>query len=123
MRKGLTIAALAAIAAVSMAWAAETLWLHRTDGISLGMNIENADSITVDATRSNILVVGKDGSTTAIPRAEVLRLTHGEAATAVEIAFDGNDATVKNPFAFEGVQVEKQGAAVTVTSTATVPVT
>lgn len=123
MRKGLTIAALAAIAAVSMAWAAETLWLHRTDGISLGMNIENADSITVDATRSNILVVGKDGSTTAIPRAEVSRLTHGEAATAVEIAFDGNDATVKNPFAFEGVQVEKQGAAVTVTSTATVPVT
>lgn len=123
MRKGIFTAALAAIAAVSMAWAAETLWLHRTDGISLGLNIENADSITVDASRSNIVVVGKDGSTTAIPRAEVTRLTPGEAATAVEIVYNGTEATVKNPFAFEGVVVEKQGAAVSVSSVATVPVT
>ena len=123
MRKGIFTAALAAIAAVSMAWAAETLWLHRTDGISLGLNIENADSITVDASRSNIVVVGKDGSATAIPRAEVSRLTHGEAATAVEIVFNGTDATVMNPFAFEGVVVEKQGAAVSVSSTANVTVT
>lgn len=114
MKKGLLFTALTAIAAVSMAWAAETLWLHRADGITMGLPISKADSITVDASRQNVVIVGVDRSTTNIPRADLQRITMGDATNVVDITFAGADVTVVNPRAFEGVTVEKNGADVVV---------
>lgn len=118
MRKTGLFTALAAVAAVSMAWAAETIWIHRIDGIKMGMPITTADSITVDAGRSNVVIVAADGTTTSVPRAEMQRITVGDATDVVEIAFAGSEATVVNPFAFQGVTVEKTGADVTVVADA-----
>lgn len=118
MRKTGLFTALAAVAAVSMAWAAETIWIHRIDGIKMGMPITTADSITVDADRSNVVIVAADGTTTSVPRAEMQRITVGDATDVVEIAFAGSEATVVNPFAFQGVTVEKTGADVTVVADA-----
>ena len=80
----------------------------------MGLPISKADSITVDASRQNVVIVGVDRSTTNIPRADLQRITMGDATNVVDITFAGADVTVVNPRAFEGGTGEKNGADVVV---------
>ncbi|MBQ7042730.1 MAG: carbohydrate-binding domain-containing protein [Muribaculaceae bacterium] len=111
------ILAISALSLVSLAWAAETMWIQRADNIKLGLPLEIADSVSLSQDGSNVIFTATNGVVQTMPNSEVEKVTLGSASSIVEIKYNGIDAEVVNPFAFEGVTVTKIGADVTVTST------
>ncbi len=109
------------LSAISLAWAAETMWIHRTDNITLGLPITIADSVSLNG--NNVVFTATNGETKTMPNTEVSKVTLGEATSVVEVKYNGSDAEIINPFAFEGVTVTKIGADVVVTSTSTSEIT
>lgn len=109
------------LSALSLAWAAEIMWIHRTDNTTLGLSINIADSVSLSG--SNVVFTANNGITKSISNAEIEKVTLGDASSIVEIKYNGNDAEIINPFAFEGVTVEKTGADVVVSSTSTSEIT
>lgn len=114
-RKLIAIAAIAAI--VSAAWAAQRVWVKLADNITLGVSTEVIDSVKYDAAGQNILLVTKNDTTGTLARSSITKLTVGDGTDDVEINFVGDDAEIINPYAFEGVEVTKDGADVVVKST------
>ena len=121
MRKKVITGVALTLSALSLAWAAETMWIHRTDNTTLGLSIANADSVSLNG--SNVVFTATNGVTKSMPNTEVEKVTLGEASSMVEIKYNGSDAEIINPFAFEGVEVTKNGADVVVTSTSTSEIT
>lgn len=118
MRKSI-IAIISALSIVSLAWAAETMWIYRTDNITLGLPIELADSVSLSSDGTNVVFTATNGVTQTLSNSVVEKVTLGAASSIVEVNYDGTDAEIVNPFAFEGVTVTKTGADVVVTSTST----
>ncbi|MBQ9076767.1 MAG: carbohydrate-binding domain-containing protein [Muribaculaceae bacterium] len=118
MKKSAIIVSIAALSTVSLAWAAERMWIQRTDRIALGMPTEIADSVSLTADGSNVVFTTLSESR-EIVKSEISNITFesDNGTLAVEITFDGSDAEIVNPYAFEGVTVVKSGADVVVTST------
>ena len=115
MKKKVTTGVVLALSALSLAWAAETVWIHRTDNTKLGLTIANADSISLNG--NNVVFTAANGERKSMPNSEITKVTLGDLSTIVEVKYNGNDAEIVNPFAFEGVTVTKSGADVVVTST------
>ncbi len=115
MRKKVLTGVALALSALSLAWAAETMWIHRADNITLGLPITIADSVSLNG--SNVVFTATNGVTKSMPNSEVSKVTLGATSTVVEVKYNGTDAEIINPFAFEGVTVTKSGADVVVTST------
>lgn len=111
------ILAISALSLVSLAWAAETMWIQRTDNLKLGLPLEIADSVSLSQDGTNVIFTAKNGVVQTMPNSMVEKVTMGEASTIVEVKYNGTDAEIINPFAFEGVIVTKNGADVVVTST------
>ncbi len=111
------ILAISALSLVSLAWAAETMWIQRTDNMKLGLPLEIADSVSISQDGSNVIFTATNGVVKTMPNSEVEKVTIGTASSIVEINYNGTDAEIVNPFAFEGVTVTKTGADVVVTST------
>lgn len=111
------ILAISALSLVSLAWAAETMWIHRADNMKLGLPLEIADSVSISQDGSNVIFTAKNGVVKTMSNSEVEKVTMGTASSIVEINYNGTDAEIVNPFAFEGVTVTKTGADVVVTST------
>ena len=114
MKKKVLTGVALTLSALSIAWAAETMWIHRVDNIKLGLPIAIADSVSLNGT--NVVFTATNGEIKSMPNTEVEKVTLGDPATIVEIKYNGTDAEIVNPFAFEGVTVEKVGADVVVTS-------
>ncbi|MBQ7211330.1 MAG: carbohydrate-binding domain-containing protein [Muribaculaceae bacterium] len=87
------------------------------DNITLGVSTEVIDSVKYDAAGQNILLVTKNDTTGTLARSSITKLTVGDGTDDVEINFVGDDAEIINPYAFEGVEVTKDGADVVVKST------
>lgn len=121
MRKKVITGVVLTLSALSLAWAAETMWIHRTDNTTLGLSIANADSVSLNG--SDVIFTAANGVTKSMPNTEIEKVTLGEASSIVEIKYNGSDAEIINPFAFEGVEVTKNGADVVVTSTSTSEIT
>ncbi len=121
MRKKVITGVVLTLSALSLAWAAETMWIHRTDNTTLGLSIANADSVSLNG--SDVIFTAANGVTKSMPNTEIEKVTLGEASSIVEIKYNGSDAEIINPFAFEGVEVTKNGADVIVTSTSTSEIT
>jgi len=121
MRKKVITGVVLTLSALSLAWAAETMWIHRTDNTTLGLSIANADSVSLNG--SDVVFTAANGVTKSMPNTEIEKVTLGEASSIVEIKYNGSDAEILNPFAFEGVEVTKNGADVIVTSTSTSEIT
>lgn len=118
MKKSI-ITIVSALSIVSLAWAAETMWIHRTDNIRLGLPIELADSVSLSNDGANVVFTATNGVTQTLSNSVVEKVTLGAASSIVEVNYNGTDAEIVNPFAFEGVTVTKTGADVVVTSTST----
>lgn len=105
---------------VIIAWAKETIWIHQNNRITLGMPLSLADNITLseDGTIVNFNMKN-NGSSYSATYSNIKNVTFGKARHAVAIAFDGSDADITNPYAFQGVTIEKNGADITITSTST----
>lgn len=116
MKKNYSILA-GALAISGTVFALDGLWLHFSDGLSLGLPYSNAESITLSDDKSQLIVKTLDEQTSQYNRADLTNITPAdELGDAVTITF-GDQTTVDNPLAFEGVSVEKSGDNVTVTST------
>ena len=121
MKKKVLTGAVLTLSALSLAWAAETMWIHRTDNIKLGLSIVNADSVSLSG--DNVVFTATNGERKSMPNSEITKVTLGDPSTIVEVKYNGTDAEIINPFAFEGVTVTKSGADVVVTSTSTSEIT
>ena len=115
MKKKVFTGAVLTLSALSLTWAAETMWIHRTDNITLGLPITIADSVSLSG--NNVVFTATNGEVKTMPNTEVSKVTLGDPTTVVEVKYNGTDAEIINPFAFEGVTVTKTGADVVVTST------
>ena len=83
------------LSALSLAWAAETMWIHRTDKITLGLPIEIADSVSLSG--NNVVFTATNGEIKTMPNTEVEKVTLGDPSTIVEIKYNGSDAEIINP--------------------------
>lgn len=121
MKKNSIIISAIALSTVSLAaLAAERMWIQRTDRIALGMPVELADSVAITSDGSGVVFTTTSENRT-ITKSEITDITFASdtGTPAVEVTFDGTDAEIVNPYAFEGVTVTKTGADVVVTSTTT----
>lgn len=124
MKKKTLLFCASALSVLSIAWAAETMWIHQTDRMTLGMPLEMADSIKVSDDGTTISFVALNGAGTySVANTLIEKVTLGDPETIVTINYDGNDAEIVNPFAFEGVTITKTGADVVVTSTSLLEIT
>lgn len=117
-KNALIISVLLTIATI--AWATERVWINQNNRISLGMPLSMADNITLsdDGTTVNFNFNNNAG-THSCSYSDIKNVTFGEKQNTVIIAFDGTDADVVNPYAFEGVEVSKNGGNITIASTNT----
>ena len=108
------------LSVASIAWATETIWLKQSNRITLGVPTTMADNITLsdDGTTVNFSLKDNNG-TLSVAYTDIEKITFGESQSEITITFDGNNADIINPYAFQGVTIEKDGGNVTITSTAT----
>ena len=108
---------LSLISIISIAWAAETIWIHQSDNITLGLPISLTDNITLSNDGASVNFNKTDGTTHTTSYTNIEKVTLGDAQNVVTINYNGTDAEVVNPYAFQGVTVTKTGADIVVTST------
>jgi hypothetical protein len=75
------------------------------------------DSLTFNAAHDTLFVL-RGGQSFPLPVSQLSGISYGTLPTTVGVVYDGETATVENPFAFDGVSVAITGADVVVTSTA-----
>lgn len=104
---------LCGVAMVSLA--SDKLYIYFTNGSVEAMPVEMLEDIVFD--QSGEVASFKADEVLAQYECEAIDFLQIEKASdVVEICYDGNVATVRNPLAYEGVQVSVDGARVTVTS-------
>lgn len=102
---------------VLMVWAEKTVWINRHDNLSLGVCLSLVEELTLSDGGTSIHLTMKDGGGSyTYNYSDIKNVTFSEAQETVTITYDGTDAVVMNPYAFQGVSVEKQGGDVVVTS-------
>ena len=116
-KKSLIIATL--VSAISIAWAAETIWIHQNNKITLGLPISLADNITLSDDGASVNFNQIDGTTHTTAYTEIEKVTLGNAQEVITINYNGTDAEIVNPYAFQGVTITKTGGDVVVNSTST----
>ena len=109
------VSALLSVAAIS--WATETIWIKQSNRISLGLPSSMADNITLSDNGATVNFNLKgDAGTVSTSYTDIANVTFGKSQDAVTIAFDGNDADIINPYAFQGVSIEKTGGNIVINS-------
>ena len=61
MRKKVITGVVLTLSVLSLARAAETMWIHRTDNTTLGLSIANADSVSLNG--SDVVFTAANGVT------------------------------------------------------------
>ena len=115
--KKIILSALAAVSLFSLAWAAETMWIERTDNITMGLPLELADSVSLSSDGKSVIFQANNSVSQTLSNSLINKVTLGDAKSVVTVAYNGADVAVVNPFAFEGVSVEKVGGDVIIRST------
>lgn len=104
---------------LSEAWAEIMVWINQCDNISLGVSLSAVDHITLsDDGKSVNMTLKNVGETYTYDYSSIRNVTFSEHQDAVTIVYDEVDAVVMNPYAFQGVTVEKQDADVVIKSVA-----
>lgn len=108
----------AVISTAIITWAAGTIWIHQNNRITLGMPMSMAENITLSPDGSIVnFNIKNNGGTHSVTYSDIKNVTFDKQQNIVTIAFDGNEADIVNPYAFQGVTIEKTGADIVVTST------
>lgn len=107
------IASTLAVAAIA---ATDRLWFN-VGNISMGLNVAQLDSISV--VDNNINVALTTGKTYNIDKSTLTDITakESDATAEVLINYDGDNVSIVNPYAFQGVDITTDGADVTVNNT------
>jgi hypothetical protein len=113
--KGRILLALCLLMGIST-FAQEKMYIHKSDKMTLGVLISMTDSIYFNADGSQSFFQIGD-SLLQLTTSEIDSITFGANSNTIYITYNGNEASVINPLAFEGVAVAVEGAYVTVIST------
>ncbi len=95
--------------------AQNTMLIHKSGNITPGAKIASADSIYFSDNQETIYF-SVNGNIKEYPMTDVDSLTFTNNPNTVFVNYDGTEASVINPYAFEGVDVTINGADVTITS-------
>ena len=97
-------------------FAEEGLFFNLSNKTTLGAKLSEISEMTFseDGTALNVATSSVSKSLTLT---DVDSINFGDTQSVVSIKYDGTDAYITNPFAFNGVTIEKSGADVVVTST------
>ena len=115
--KKIVLSALAAMSLFSLAWAAETMWIQRADNITMGLPLELADSVALSSDGKSVIFQANNAVSQTLSNSNIVKVTMGDAQNVVSVKYSGTDAAIVNPYAFEGVSVEKNGGDVIIRST------
>jgi len=96
----------------------EKMYIHKSDKITLGAMVSETDSIYFSEDGS-IASFRMGDTLVQYPITGIDSITFGENSNTVQITYNGEDVTVFNPLAFEGVSVVVDGADVTVNAVTT----
>ena len=114
MNKKNKLTLVVALSAITLGYAAtDRLWF--TNGnMSMGLDVDNLDNISMSG--SNLVVKTINNGEYTFDRSDVnvATVSTGDKTTEVVITYNGDVATVVNPYAFSGVSVSVSGADVTV---------
>ncbi len=114
MKKNTTFAlATTAVIALGAYAATERLWFENNT-ISLGLDVENLDSISIKDGQLNVATINNGNFAFDLANVNKATATANDETTEVLINYDGDVATVVNPYAFTGVDITVDGADVTV---------
>jgi hypothetical protein len=110
------LTATATVAAIAATTATDRLWFN-AGNISMGLDADKLDNIAI--VDDSIKVTLADGASKSIARTALTNVTAaaGDETTEVLITYDGDRATIVNPYAFEGLTITTDGADVTVNNT------
>ena len=103
--------------AVAFSAVAKTLWIEQKDNITLGSPLTNTGNIKLSSNGTSVDFTMVNGEKHSISYTNINKVTFGDDQSAITIKFNGTDAEVVNPYAFQGVSVTKTGADIVVTST------
>jgi hypothetical protein len=117
MNKTVIFSAIAVCGIASATYAADYLWFNRTNGVACGIDISRVQSIEYAEGTTDIAVTDVDNNLTVITNSELVCMSPGNAATAIDIVYSADGVSVQNPYAFDGVSINVDGGIVTVTST------
>lgn len=112
------ILTLTAIIAVLTIHAERDIRFYMNTGEVKSIAVSCIDSITFD-TENDLLLLVLQARTESLPIAELDSIQYATLPTDVYVTYDQEQATVLNPYAFDGVEVGIDGAKVTVTSAMT----
>lgn len=94
-------------------FAQEKMYIHKTDGMTLGAPVSETDSIYFSNDES--IAFFQIGDTLAqYPVEEIDSINFGSNSSTIYIQYNGDDVSLINPLAFEGVSIFVDGAYVTV---------
>ena len=102
-----------------MAVAEKDLRFYMSNGEAKSVALTRVDSVCFDSQNEWIHLLLTDGNRVTISIAEVDSIKHNELPDGVYICYSGGKATVLNPYAFDGVNVEVSAAKVCVVSNST----
>lgn len=97
-------------------YAQEKIYIHKSDKISLGVLINQTDSIYFNDDDSKVFfIIGTQFAEYAV--SEIDSISFGDNSKTISVTYTGSSVSVINPLAFEGVTVSVTGAKVSVQST------
>ena len=97
-------------------WAQEVMYLHQANKITLGAQVSRVDSTYFNGDGSAFLL-RIEGNEYSFPINGLDSITFGYASDTVKFIYENESVSVVNPLAFEGVNVEVEGAFVIVNAT------
>ena len=89
---------------------------YMNNGEVKSVAVSSLDSLSFDETSDKLTLTMISGQVAAIPLSIVDSMRYDELPSSVHIAYQGDQAQVLNPYAFDGVEASIQGARVTLVS-------
>ena len=110
------IAALALTAATTSVSATESILITKADGITSAIANDDFGQFTFSDDQTVMTATSADGVELTFPVDSITELSFADIEKVITIEYNGTDATIVNPYAFEGIYIYKDGADVTVNS-------
>lgn len=98
-------------------YAQQKMIVNGVDNIRNATDIDNVTEIDISDDQTTLSILSNPSTTTPFSVSAVKNITFEDSDNVVRIVYSGNDATIYNPYAFNGVTISKEGAHVVVNST------